>query len=59
MKHSYIKPSLKVWKTNVQSGIMATSDPETDTVPVYNDDPQKPGNALVRRRNSLWDNEEE
>ena len=59
MKHIYIKPSQKVWKIDAQSGIMTASDPETEKLPVYNDDPQKPGNALVRRRNSLWDDEEE
>ena len=58
MKKNYISPSIMMLAISQQSVIMTSGD--TDTLPYYTDDPQKPGNALSRRRSKgLWDDEEE
>lgn len=38
---------------------MAASDIETDTLPVYIDDPQATENALSRHHSSIWTEDEE
>ena len=58
MKRNYINPSLSVWLIETQNKLMATSTPETDILPVYDDDPQTPGNALTRLHDVRWDEEE-
>lgn len=57
MKRNYIKPSQSIWQMDLQYKLMAASNLETDTQPVYDDDPQDPGSALARRNDNWWDEE--
>jgi len=54
MKKFYIKPTQTVVKLSLCRMISASGD--TDSKPVYTDDPQPPGNALSRE--FLWEDEE-
>ena len=53
MKAQYIAPQLKQIKIRTVS-LICTS---TTTQGVYTDDPQTTDKALVRERQSIWDNE--
>lgn len=58
MRRKYIQPQFRIWNIESQGKIMAASDVETDTLPVYTDDPQATENALSRHY-SIWTEDEE
>lgn len=54
MKKFYIKPTQTV--VNISLCRMISASGDTDSKPVYTDDPQPPGSAMSRR--FLWEDEE-
>lgn len=58
MKRKYSTPNMVIFKIQTTKLVMNSVNGETDTVPIYTDDPQAPGNSLSRQR-SVWDEEEE
>ena len=58
MKHIYSKPNTEIVDIHPLRLLKASGDSETDTTPVYPDDPQDPGHSLTRH-SSVWDNDEE
>lgn len=56
MKRKYSTPNMVTFQILTAKLVMNSG--ETDTIPVYPNDPQNPGNSLSRQR-SVWDEEEE
>lgn len=55
MKKTYQIPAIKVIQLGAYKQVLAGSPGKG----VYTDDPQKPGNALGRYQNNLWDDEDD
>ena len=57
MRRIYFTPNTEIFEIRTAQLVMNSGDSETDTIPVYPDDPQEVGNSLARQR-SVWNDEE-